>query len=131
MLTKRTGGGIGMNAPAIIERNPQEKLIALGEALDEFRKLNPMMPVAQIQAFILAALDSDMSMLDMADRIGVKKSTASRYLLDLGPPRSDDDPAYGLIERGVDPIEPRKARYTLSKRGKVLMRRIVQILEGP
>lgn len=105
------------------------KLLKLKKLLDEFRKLDPTMPIAQVQSFLLAAQENNMSVSEMAERTGIKVSTSSRYLIQLGPKRHDEDPAYGLLERGVDPMEPRRARYTLSRRGKGLVARVLSILD--
>jgi DNA-binding MarR family transcriptional regulator len=125
------GVGAEPNARPLSEEGLKraKRIVALGRVLDEFRKLNPSMPVSQIQALLLVALDLPMGMGDYAERTGVKPSTASRYLLDLGPPRHPDDSAFGLIDRGVDPQEPRRARYTLSKRGKQLVKQILNMME--
>ena len=100
------------------------RIIAVGKVLDEFRKLDPKMPIAQVQAFLLIALDSNMGMQDFAEMAGVRDSTASRYLLDLGAKRVDGDDALDLIIRGVDPTNPRRARYSLSRKGKALVAKI-------
>lgn len=106
------------------------KIIALGRVLDEFRFLNPNMPVAQIQAFLMVALDTGPSMSDISTATGTKNSTTSRHLLELGPSRLDDDGAFGLVERRVDPQDERRARYLLTRKGKRLVAAVVSILSG-
>lgn len=103
-------------------------LILGGKILDEFRKLNPTMPVAQIQAFLLVALDSGRGMTELSEELSVKPSTASRYLLDLGERRLPDEKTYGLVERGVDKFDPRKANYRLTRKGKKLVDDILRII---
>lgn len=125
------GGGVLM---AIVKSDEEEKrrrkFMAFGKALDEFRRLNPSMPVSQVQAFLMVVVDEgDMSMTEFANRTGLKVSTTSRYLLDLGTPRHEEDTAYDLIVRGVDPLEPRRASYSLSRKGKALANRIASILD--
>ena len=112
------------------EEDKRRKLMAIGKVMDEFRRLNPSMPVAQIQAFLMVAADEDaMSMTEFAQRTGLKISTTSRYLLDLGTPRHEEDTAYNLVERGVDPLEPRRARYSLSRKGNALVIRLIKAFE--
>lgn len=131
MTQHSLGGGVLM---AIVkteeEENRRRKFMAFGKALDEFRRLNPSMPVTQIQAFLMVVVDeNDMSMSEFAKRSNLKISTTSRYLLDLGTPRHSEDTAYDLIVRGVDPTEPRRARYSLSRKGKALANRLSDILK--
>lgn len=103
-------------------------LVAFGKCLDEFRRINPTMPVAQMQAFLLAVITDELSMSEIAQKTGMKVSTTSRYLIDLGLPRHDADTAYGLIERSIDPMEPRRARYLMTRKSKALINRLVTTL---
>lgn len=132
-MAKHNGEGGGVTPVALMKSSPRtdrtSAIIAIGRILDEFRRLNPNMPVAQIQAFLLVALDDGHGMTEIAGKVDVKPSTASRYLLDMGIPRADDDGAYGLIERGIDPQNTRKARYTLTKKGQRLVQAITAVLE--
>lgn len=125
------GGGVAY-MPEMVSSPEDDKrrkvLAAFGKALDEFRRVNPSMPVAQIQAFLLAAISDELSMSEIAQRTGTKVSTTSRYLIDLGLPRHGEDTAYGLIERSIDPMEPRRARYLMSRKGKALINRLVSTL---
>ena len=114
-------------APVSSTYDPRKATIdALCLALEEFRRLSPTMPVAQVQAFLLVALDETVSMTDVAELTGVRPSTASRYLLDLGVRRTQLDNAFGLLERGVDPMNTRRARYSLTKRGTLFVNRLIK-----
>lgn len=116
------------------ERRPdagerEDLILAFGMVLEEFRELNPNMPVAQIQAFLMVALDIGLGMTEISEAIDIKNSTASRYLLEMGPRRIDGDGSFGLVDRGVDPQNTRKARYTLSRKGKRLIEAVVDHLK--
>lgn len=131
-MAKEPDGAGGMTlALKTLDLTPDQRtnaIIALGRTLDEFRKLNPNMPVAQIQAFLMVALDMGLGMTEISDKTGIKNSTTSRYLLEMGPSRLEGDGAFGLVERGVDPQNTRKARYTLTRKGEKLLRAVVDIL---
>lgn len=131
-MAKEPDGAGGMTlALKTLDLSPDQRtnaIIALGRTLDEFRKLNPNMPVAQIQAFLMVALDMGLGMTEISDKTGIKNSTTSRYLLEMGPSRLEGDGAFGLVERGVDPQNTRKARYTLTRKGEKLLRAVVDIL---
>lgn len=96
------------------------RIIALGRVLDEFRKRGLNMPVAQIQAFLIVCLDQGLGMSEIASATDTKDSTTSRYLLEMGPHRVPGDSNMQLVERSVDPMDTRRARYKLTKRGKAL-----------
>lgn len=130
----KTGEGGGMTlALKTLNLAPDERtqaIIALGRILDEFRNLNPNMPVAQIQAFLMVALDCGLGMSEISDKTGIKNSTTSRYLIELGASRLAGDGALGLVDRGVDPTNTRKASYTLTRKGKRVVEAVLAILAG-
>lgn len=124
-------GGVACMPSEVVpvdESKRRQVILAFGKALDEFRRINPTMPVAQIQAFLIAVVAEELSMSEIAERTGTKVSTTSRYLIDLGMPRTDEDTAYGLLERGMGVRDPRAASYQLSRKGKALVNRLVSTL---
>lgn len=114
--------------PGVTYDERTQAIIALGRILDEFRKINPNMPVAQIQALLMVALDAGLGMSEISTITGIKNSTTSRYLIELGAPRLADDGALGLIDRGVDPTNTRKARYSLTRKGKRVVEAVLRIM---
>lgn len=127
-LTK--GGGMNHASLTVVPSERTQAIIALGRILDEFRKINANMPVAQIQALLMVALDAGLGMSEISEHTGIKNSTTSRYLIELGARRLDGDGALGLVERGVDPMNTRKARYTLTAKGRRLVDAVLSILAG-
>lgn len=124
-------GGIACMPSELVPTDADKRrqvLAAFGKALDEFRRLNPTMPVAQIQTFLLAAIADELTMSEIAEKTGTKVSTTSRYLIDLGIPRTSEDTAYGLLERGMGVRDPRAASYQMSRKGKALVNRLVSTL---
>jgi DNA-binding MarR family transcriptional regulator len=122
---------LGLNPPKAVEELVREQhhdvgereatIIALCKVLDDFRSVNQTMPVSQILAFLLVSLDCNLGMSEISEALNIKNSTASRYLLELGPKRLEGDGSLSLIARGVDPQNTRKARYTLTSRGRRLI----------
>lgn len=100
----------------------------LRRAVAEFCKLDPTMTAAQMQAFLLAAQETDMSVSEIAQKVGIKVSTASRYLLQLGAKRHEDDPTYELLDSARGHRDPRSARFELSRRGKALLNRVFALV---
>jgi DNA-binding MarR family transcriptional regulator len=116
------GGGVTLS-------NDKDNIASLGLALNEFVKLNPFMPVSQIVAFLLVALETDMSIQNIQERVCIKKSTASKHLIELGLPRIEGDGNFGLVERRVNPSYPREARFVLTRKGRAMIARVLSALE--
>jgi DNA-binding MarR family transcriptional regulator len=131
MATQRSGGGMTLALRKLdFEIDPQAaKIIVFGRILDEFRKLDLNMPVSQIQAFLMVALDTGMAMSDISECAGIKLSTTSRYLLEMGPPRQSGDANMELVKRSVDPDDNRKVVWVLTPKGRKLVKAICKILE--
>lgn len=110
------------------DEHSKELLAKLGNALEEFRKAFPgQCPVSLIQTFLLVALNEGTTMKDITDRGEMKKSTASRALLDLA---GYSDEGVKLIERRTHPTDLRALQYTLGPKGKRLIAKVVDILES-
>jgi DNA-binding MarR family transcriptional regulator len=132
MANQRSGGGMTLALRNLdFEIDPQAaKIIAFGRILDEFRKLNLNMPITQIQAFLMVALDTGMGMTEISEVAGIKPSTASRYLLEMGPPRQSGDDNMELVQRSADPDDIRKVVWVLTPKGRKLVKAICKILEA-
>lgn len=125
-------------APSISERTlsvvdrAEEKAIPLDrtvlriifEAMEVFGEVHSAMPVAQVKMFIAVALNEGLSQTELAEITGLKKSTASRYLLDLSDRTRAGGEGFGLVQRETDPAELRKNMYALSPKGRTLVKRL-------
>lgn len=94
---------------------------AFCEAITKFRELSPTMPVGEVQMFLLVALNEGASLTELADAADMKKSTASRYLLDLSDKTRSGTPGYALVTREPDPAELRKNMYALTAKGRKII----------
>lgn len=101
-------------------------LRAFSEALIQFRNLSPTMPVGEVQMFLLVALNEGASLTELAELADMKKSTSSRYLLDLSDKQRTGAQGFGLVMREIDPQELRKNMYALTPKG----RNIISALTG-
>lgn len=100
-------------------------LRAFCDAVGKFRELSATMPVGEVQMFLLVALYEGASLTELAEYADMKKSTASRYLLDLSDKTRAGGSGYGLITREVDPAELRKNMYALTPKGQNIVSRLV------
>lgn len=101
------------------------RLRAICEAMTHFRDLSPTMPVGEVLMFLLVSLNEGASLTDLAELADMKKSTASRYLLDLSDKTRAGDAGLGLITRDADPSELRKNMYALTSRGTEILRKLL------
>lgn len=108
----------------------RRQLRAIYEAINSFRDLSHTMPVGEVAMFLLVALNEGGSLTDLAETADMKKSTASRYLLDLSDKTRAGGPGYGLINRETDPDELRRNMYSLSPKGRKLIQQLTQAIEG-
>lgn len=95
------------------------------EAISRFRDLSTTMPVAEVQMFLLVALNEGLSLGELADKADMKTSSASRYLLDLSDKTRRGEAGYGLVNRQPDPDELRRNMYSLTPKGRAMVRKLV------
>lgn len=98
-------------------------------ALKVFHDLRNTMPVGTVIMFLTVALNEGRSQDELCDISGIKRSTASRYLLDLSDKSRAGD-GYGLVRREVDPQELRRNMYSLTPKGRSLINELVQGTKG-
>ena len=75
--------------------------------------------------FLLVALNEGASLGELAEKAGMKTSSASRYLLDLSDKTRNGDKGYGLVRRESDPAELRRNMYSLTPKGRAMIRDLV------
>jgi DNA-binding MarR family transcriptional regulator len=100
------------------------------EALEEFRILDPEVKVSQVQTVLLVALYEGLSLGELAAKVGIQQSTASRRLIDLSNTARAGNKGLGLVIREPHPEEMRRNQYTLSERGRELLGRFAAKVWG-
>lgn len=102
----------------------------LERALRQVRTaIDPTVPTQLVQAFLAVGLHEGQTLTELADLLGTNISTASRQLLDLGERNRKMEPGYGLVDRKVDPMNLRVNRYTLTPKGRLLIRELAAIMK--
>jgi DNA-binding MarR family transcriptional regulator len=104
----------------------RKSMRAVLTALTTFRELSVSMPVGEVLMFLTVALNEGASLSELAETIGMKKSTASRYLLDLSDKTRVGGAGYGLVHREVDPTELRRNMYSITAKGRTVLMDMVQ-----
>lgn len=122
----RPGGRIVIDEirpdPRFIDR---KLLRSLCEALGEFRNLSVTMPVGEVYMFLMVALNEGSSLSELAEKADMKLSTASRYLLDLSDKQRIGKDGFGLVSREQDPAELRKNMYSLTPKGRNVLKNLM------
>lgn len=89
----------------------------------------PTVPVQLAHTFVLVAQNEGTGVVALAEMAGATKGTMSRHLLDLSDRLRSGEEGYGLLQRTQDPTNLRSVTYTLTSKGKLLKRQMVDILE--
>ena len=99
--------------------------------LYQFRtSIDRNVPAQMLQSFMAVAMTEGKSLTEIAALVGANVSTASRHMLELGDRNRKMEPGYGLVTRTADPMNLRQNAYTLSSKGRLLLRSILQIIEA-
>jgi DNA-binding MarR family transcriptional regulator len=108
-----------------LQADEERRLRALVHILEYFQDHEPQIPASMIEAFLLVALNESCSLRDIVELSGKPQSTVSRHLLDLGERNRKMEPGLGLVAWRIAPDELRRKEYTLTPKGRSLLRRIL------
>jgi DNA-binding MarR family transcriptional regulator len=104
-------------------------LAKLLKITDEFRKIDPEMPLQQITVLTLVAFNSGITMKDIGERMGMAQSTVSRNCAALGKTHRLGVAGKGLISTAEDPHERRRKIVSLTPKGRLVMQSVLEALE--
>ena len=113
-----------------IDRKEAEDLRRVLQILDQFGEYSQTMPIQIARAFVVTALNEGKSLRELTELSDQRLSTMSRHMLDLQEPNRSKGEGYKLVEARTSPDELRKKEYRLSKRGRMLKDRLVNIVRG-
>jgi hypothetical protein len=122
---KTSSGGLSVNRPSL----PPDELEAVGDvlsALHPFFEVHDNIPARCIQALLLVAHKEGGSVADYAKRAAMPASTMSRNLLDIGERNRHMQPGLGLVVGKRNPENLRELEYSLSVKGKALVRKVIR-----
>ena len=80
-----------------------DEIITLMHVLEEFRKLDPDLPIQYALSFLTLAENEGMSMRELAERLGIAQSSASRNVAALSKWHSFGKPGLDLGAGGGRP----------------------------
>jgi len=109
----------------------RQMLRSICDTFKQLRGLAPTLPVGAVYMFLQVALNEGASLSELTERSGIKKATASRYLLDLSDKVRSGDSGYGLVLRSADPQELRRNQYSLSPLGRTIIKQLAAYRNQP
>lgn len=112
------------------EERKMKGIKRLDRAMRQVRtSIDPLVPTQMVQAFLTVAANEGCTLTEISEKLGTNLSTASRQLLDLSDRNRKMEEGYKLVERNTDPANLRVNRYTLTRKGKLLIDELVDIME--
>lgn len=96
--------------------------------IEEFRKFDDTMEVQTIVTFLVVAMNPDIQLRDLQQKVGFSGAAASRnaaVLSDL--PRKGGAPGHGLIEMRIAADDRRQRELRLSPKGRRVWQTIMSI----
>lgn len=110
---------------------PRDEIAILMRILEEFRKLDPDLPIQYALSFLTLASNEGLSLGELATRLGIAQSSASRNVAALSEWHSFGKPGLDLVEAKEDPRERRRKLVTLTPKGHALVETLREILSPP
>ena len=94
--------------------------------LSRVQQVDAEMPIQQIMCLlVISQSEEGMSLTDIAKRVNISMTTASRYIGSLGKINRRKEEGLNYIESYEDPMERRKKIIRLSKKGEIALRRML------
>ncbi len=94
-----------------------------------FRALEGRIPSSYIDAFLLVAITPSLGPTEYAKGLNTSQPIASRILLELGKHAREREQQLDLVDRQPDPQSLVRQTYTLTGRGRMLVREILAVMK--
>lgn len=105
-------------------------LPTLIRVLEAFRTLDPDLPIQYALSFLTLAQNEGLSMGELAQRLAIAQSSASRNIAALSEWHSFGKPGLGLVEAREDPRERRRKLVSLTAKGHAFLHRLTALMAG-
>lgn len=96
----------------------------------KIQELDPEMPLGMVFAlFVIASKEPEgLSLSDLAKEANIGLASASRYVSALGKQDRRRQKGFELVDAREDPMERRKKIVTLTPKGRVLIKKLTEIV---
>ncbi|HYG84622.1 MAG TPA: winged helix-turn-helix transcriptional regulator [Azospirillum sp.] len=107
-----------------------DEIATVARVLEAFRTLDPDLPIQYALSFITIAQNEGISIGELAERLGIAQSSASRNVAALSRWHSFGKAGLDLVSAQEDPRERRRKIVTLTDRGRAFLDELRAIV-GP
>jgi DNA-binding MarR family transcriptional regulator len=129
-FTRKDSAPKDSSAEFASSRAPIPEIDTVIRVLEAFRTFDPDMPIQYALSFLTLAQNEGLSMGDLAHRLGIAQSSASRNVAALSKWHSFGKPGHDLVEAREDPRERRRKIISLTPAGRRLIEALRDIVSG-
>ncbi|WP_207455845.1 MarR family transcriptional regulator [Azospirillum sp. SYSU D00513] len=108
-----------------------DEVATLVHVLEAFRRLDPDLPIQYALSFMTIARNEGLSIGELAERLGIAQSSASRNVAALSRWHSFGKAGLGLVQAVEDPRERRRKVVTLTDTGRAFLDELRAIVNPP
>lgn len=105
--------------------------LIISRLLEAFRKLDPDLPIQYALSFMTIAQSDGISVGELAERLGIAQSSASRNVAALSRWHSFGKAGLNLVQAQEDPRERRRKLVTLTDQGHAFLAELNAIIKKP
>ncbi|ALG70363.1 MarR family transcriptional regulator [Azospirillum thiophilum] len=108
-----------------------DEVLTVVQVLEAFRKLDPDLPIQYALSFMTIAQSEGISIGELAERLGIAQSSASRNVAALSRWHSFGKAGLDLVQAQEDPRERRRKIVTLTDKGREFLDALRAIVNPP
>ncbi|MBK3773651.1 MarR family winged helix-turn-helix transcriptional regulator [Azospirillum aestuarii] len=106
-----------------------DEVTTVVHVLEAFRKLDPDLPIQYALSFMTIARNEGISIGELAERLGIAQSSASRNVAALSRWHSFGKAGLDLVQAQEDPRERRRKIVTLTDTGRAFLEELRAIVK--
>ncbi|GAA4254021.1 winged helix DNA-binding protein [Azospirillum formosense] len=106
-----------------------DEVTTVVHVLEAFRKLDPDLPIQYALSFMTIAQNEGISIGELAERLGIAQSSASRNVAALSRWHSFGKAGLDLVQAQEDPRERRRKIVTLTDTGRAFLEELRAIVK--
>jgi len=112
-------------------RAHRDEVATVVHVLEAFRTLDPDLPIQYALSFMTIAQSEGISIGELAERLGIAQSSASRNVAALSRWHSFGKAGLDLVQAQEDPRERRRKIVTLTDKGRAFLEDLRAIVNPP
>jgi DNA-binding MarR family transcriptional regulator len=112
-----------------LKQEDARALKALLDALGTFLKLDPNMPVQQIRAFLLVAMEEGLGTMELSERAGIDNTVMTRHIAGLADLNRYKTEGHNLVYQKTDVLDKRTRKAYLTPDGVTKRHEIVRAMQ--